>query len=84
MIKVLLDASIYNRLSDDSATLDLLKRACLSNLIAVLASRVVRMQLQERHFGGIPDFFPVKLAPDQVFIPGLAIPGLAIPGSGTI
>lgn len=84
MVKMLLDSNIYDLLAKDTRTCNLLQKACASSKVKVIASPVVRIELEDSPFGGIPDFFPVELVVDRVAIPGLAIPGLVTPGSGTI
>lgn len=65
---VFLDGNIYNRLENDSDTREMLAEAVASGLLRIIATPVVVDELAESPFGGVPDWFPVKIEVESVAV----------------
>ena len=78
------DSNVFDKLATDDCTRSLVRAACRNNLIRIVVSPVVVKELEESPFCKIPDFIPIDVIADTVFVPGLAVAGLAMPGSGKV
>ena len=84
MVIIVFDSNIYDKLAQDEATRETVKRRISESEIEVHVPRTVEDELQESPFRGVPDFFAVKLTSDAVFILGYSKLGYARLGDGKV
>lgn len=82
MTKVLLDGNVYNKLSEDRGTRDILARLIKAGHVEALATPVVVGEMTGSPFGGLPTWFPISLLPEAVTVLGYARLGAARLSSG--
>ncbi|WP_018610103.1 hypothetical protein [Uliginosibacterium gangwonense] len=83
MIKVLLDANIYDQLEKNPDTRQAIAQLINDQAITVMISRSVAEELYKSPFKGIPNFFPYKLVRNTVARAGLMCAGDSL-GSGEV
>jgi hypothetical protein len=84
MTRVLLDTNVYDKLA-----LDTERRARIANLVAaqrllVIATPIIVDELALSPLGGLPDWFPVVVEPENVTVLGFARLGMARLGEGDV
>lgn len=84
MTKVLLDGNVYDKLSHDQRTKDVLAQLIEVRHVEALATPVVVGEMTESPFGGLPTWFPISLVPEAVAVLGYARLGAARLSSGEV
>jgi hypothetical protein len=82
--RVFLDTNVYDRLRDDLATRTRLATAISRGQVRVVATPVMADEMLVGPFGGFPDYFPVQVEPEAVFVLGHARLGMARLGLGKV
>ena len=84
MTKLLLDGNVYDKLSQDQRTKEVLARLIEARQVEALATPVVVGELTASPFGGLPDWFPISRVPEAVTVLGYARLGAARLSSGEV
>ena len=79
-----LDGNVYDLLADDLSTRALATRLAGANRIEFVASPILLGELKSSPFGGLPDWFPVKVLPEGIAISGVARSGMARASAGIV
>jgi len=81
-MRLVLDGNIYDRLSQDPASIRGMREACSEGRCRVIVTPVIVKELTPSPFGGVPTWFPVELVPEGVAIAGEAFADWAHIGDG--
>jgi predicted nucleic acid-binding protein len=81
---LLLDVNIYNKLEADPGARATLAHAINAGLARVIATPIVVDELRESPFGGLPNWFPIKLEVENVAVVGYWRIGMARLGDGGV
>ncbi len=84
MITALLDGNIYDKLKVAPDTQSRIAELCTTEQLRVIATPVIESELAASHFGGIPDWFPVEVVDESVFVLDRAQLGRARLGEGEV
>lgn len=82
--KLLLDGNVYDKLSQDQGTRELLAQLVKGGRVEVIATPVVVGELTESPFQGLPTWFPISMQPEAVTVLGYARLGAARLSSGRV
>ena len=82
--KILLDGNIYNKLSSDAGARENLAELTEAGAIEVIVTPVVRGELSESPFGGVPNWFRVSHKAEAAAVVGECIVGEAILSDGAV
>ena len=80
----LLDGNVYNLLEVEPLVCTLIGKLTERRVLAVVASPVLVLELKNSPYGGIPNWFPVKVEPEGIAIGGLARAGMARSSKGVM
>jgi hypothetical protein len=84
MIKVVLDANIWDKLARDDDACERIRSMCESHLLEVVVSDTLLRELKASPFPGVPHWFPAQLTSDSVFVLDHSRLGFARLGDGEI
>jgi hypothetical protein len=84
MKTVLLDCNIYDKLAQDEKQRERVAELIVSGALAVIATPILVDELAASPFGGLPDWFPVAVEPENVAVVGFAGVGMARIGDGEV
>jgi len=84
MNKILLDGNIYNRLKIDEICRETISKLIKNKSVQIITTPVIRKELSDSPFKGIPDWFPVMPHLEAVAIVGEFMVGEAILGDGEV
>jgi hypothetical protein len=84
MIKIFLDANIYDKLCDDLDARTRVANGVASGRIQIVATPVLAGEMIDSPFGGFPNYFAVSIVPETVAVLGHARVGMARLGTGEV
>ncbi len=84
MNTVLLDGNVYDKLQADADARGALQTLVARGVVRVIATPMVRAELQRSPFGGFPDWFSVVLEAENVTALGWAPLDMTRPGEGEV
>jgi hypothetical protein len=70
MVRLLLDTDIYTDLANEPEIRGTLAGVLSAGTVEVIVTPKVRDQLRRGPFGGVPDWFPITILPESVFVLG--------------
>ena len=79
---ILLDTNIYDLLADDRSVINLINSLINSSQIEIVVPQVVKDELINSPFNGVPNLFATKLVPDGVAVIGVTKIDAALIGNG--
>ena len=84
MTTILLDSHIYDCLEEDVDARQQLTSLVTSGMVTVVVTPKVVDELKDSPFGGVPEWFPVTIEPEAVFVLGHARLGMARLSQGDV
>ena len=84
MIKVVLDANIWDRLAEDVQARDQIRSLCEASALEIIVPDTVLQQLKASPFAGVSDWFPTNVIADSVFVLDHSRLGFARLGGGDV
>ena len=84
MTTVLFDSNVYDRLENDKGARSAIENLSSLGKIRVIATPRVQDELASSPFGGLPEWFPVTVEPESVFVLDFARLGMERLGDGRV
>ena len=84
MLRIVLDSNLWDRLASDEIARIRLRELIEASAVTVLVPDTLLQELARSPFGGIPNWFPVVMAPDSVFVADFSRVDFARCGGGVV
>lgn len=84
MKTVLFDCNIYDKLAMDEKHRDRVAEFIVRGALMLIATPILVDELAASPFGGLPDWFPITVEPENVAVIGFARIGMARLGDGEV
>lgn len=84
MTKVVLDCNVWDKLALFTEAQDRIRRLCIAGDMEIVIPDSLHRELMESPFQGIPDWFPVRIVSDSVFVLDHSVLNHARLGEGEI
>lgn len=82
MYSIVLDTNIYDSLAKDQKVREQIEKLVSESKLEVLVTPTINAELEASHFGGVPNFFPVRHISEAMILLGCTKFGLHRLGDG--